>query len=85
MQRELAELEAQRYLFKSFEDLPSTDIRPRYRKLRMREQALLLASEDLCVLHERRGLTQDAKKIHEEVDYFLTPVTNIKLTHKDLV
>ena len=53
MQRELAELEAQKYLFRSLEDLPSTDIRPRYRKLRMREQALILASEDLCPLLEK--------------------------------
>ena len=44
IQRELAEFEAQKYLLKPMEDLPSTDLRPRYRKLRMREQALLLAS-----------------------------------------
>ena len=42
IQRELAEFEAQSYLFKPREDLPSSDIRPRYRKHRMREQALLL-------------------------------------------
>ena len=85
IQRELAEFEAQKYLFKSLEDLPSTDIRPRYRKLRMREQALLLASEDLRPLLEKRGLMQDARKIQEEVDYLITPITNIKLTYMDLV
>ena len=85
IQRELVEFKAQKYLFKSFEDLPSTDIRPRYRKLRMREQALLLASEDLCPLLEKSGLMQDARKTKEEVDYLLTPITNIKLTYMDLV
>ena len=51
----------------------------------MREQALLLALEDLCPLLERRGLMQDARKTREEVDFLLTPVTNIKLTYKDVV
>ena len=51
----------------------------------MREQALLLASEDLCPLLERSGLIQEARKVKEEVDYLLTPITNIKLTYKDLV
>ena len=54
IQRELAEFEAQKYLFKPHEDLHSTDIRLRYRKLCMREQALLLASEDLRLLREKR-------------------------------
>ena len=85
IQRELAEFEAQKYLFKPHEDLHSTDIRPRYRKLRMREQALLLASEDLRLLREKSGLMPDARKIKEEVDYLLTPITNIQLTYKDLV
>ena len=49
IQRELAEFEAQKYLFKPLEELPSTNISSRYRKLRMQEQALLLASEDLCL------------------------------------
>ena len=85
VQRELAEFEAQKYLFKPLEELPSTDIRPRYRKLRMREQALLLASEDLCPLLEKYGLMQDVRKTKEEVDYLLTPITNIKLTYMDQV
>merc|ERR1711873_21271 len=85
IQRELAEFEAQKYLFKPHEDLHSTDIRPRYWKLRMREQALLLASEDLRLLRENSGLMPDAKKIQEEVDYLLAPITNIQLTYKDLV
>ena len=51
----------------------------------MREQALLLASEDLCPLLEKSGLMQDARNIQEEVDYLLTPITNIKLTYMDQV
>ena len=51
----------------------------------MREQALLLASEDLCPLLEKRGLMQDVRKTREEVDLLLTPITNIKLTYKDVV
>ena len=51
----------------------------------MREQALLLASEDLRLLREDSGLMPDARKIQEEVDYLLTPITNIQLTYKDLV
>ena len=85
IQRELAEFEAQKYLFKPHEDLHSTDIRDRYRKLRMREQALFLASEDLRLLHEKSGLMPEARKVQEEVDYLITPITNIKLTNKDVV
>ena len=84
IQCELAEFEAQKYLFKPHEDLHSTDIRPRYRKLRMREQALLLASKDLRLFREKSGLMPDARKIQEEVDHLLTPITNIQLTYKDL-
>ena len=84
IQRELAEFEAQKYLFKSLEYLPSKNIRPRYMKLRMQEQAILLASEDLCPLLEKSGLMQNTRKI-QEVDYLLTPITNIKLTYMDLV
>ena len=51
----------------------------------MREQALFLASEDLCPLLEKNGLLQEANKIQEEVDYLVTPITNIKLTYKDVV
>ena len=51
----------------------------------MREQALLLASEDLCPLLDKSGLLQDVRKVREEVDFLLTPITNIKLTYKDLV
>ena len=51
----------------------------------MREQALLLQSEDLHLLLEKSGLIQDTKKIQVEVDYLLTAITNIKLTYKDLV
>merc|ERR1711873_306852 len=51
----------------------------------MREQALLLASKDLRLLREKSGLMPDARKIQEEVDYLLAPITNIQLTYKDLV
>ena len=67
-QRELLEFEAQKYLQESPESLPLTDVRPRYRKLRMREQALILASEDLCPLLEKSGLVQESRTVQEEVN-----------------
>ena len=84
-QRELREFEAQNYLQESPESLPLTDVRPRYRKLRMREQALILASEDLCPLLEKSGLVQEANTVKEEVNSALIPITNIKLTYRDVV
>ena len=48
-------------------------------------KALLLASEDLCPLLEKSGLMQDVRMIREELDFLLTPITNIKITYKDLV
>ena len=51
----------------------------------MREQALLIASEDLCPLLEKSGLTHEARAIQKKLDSLLTPITNIKLTYRDVV
>lgn len=84
-QRELVEFDAQKYLLQSPENMPLTDVRPMYRKLCMREQALILASEDLCPLLEKSGLIHEARTVPEEVNSALVPITNIKLTYKDVV
>ena len=81
----MEEFDAQEYLQKSPEGLPLTDIRPRYRRLRMREQALIIASEDLCPLLEKNGLIHESRTVQKRVDSLLTPITNIKLTYRDVV
>ena len=83
--RELADFDAQNYHNKTPENLPSTDIRPRYRKLRMREQALILASEDLCPLLEKSGLIHESMTVQEQVNSALVPITNMKFTFHDFV
>ena len=56
---ELTEFEEQRYLNYPMGDLPQTDIKARYRTVRLREQALIIASEDLLPLLTKSGLTHE--------------------------
>ena len=51
----------------------------------MREQALIIASEDLCPLLEKSGLIHEARTVQKEVESLLIPITNIKLTYRDVV
>ena len=83
--RELSEFDAQNYHKETPENLHAKDIRPRYRKLRMREQALILASEDLCPLLEKSGLIHESRTVQEQVNSALVPITNIKFTFHDFV
>ena len=64
---ELLEFEAQNYLNLPPENIHQTDIRARYRTLRMREQALILASNDLTPILEKGGQIQELDTLNEEV------------------
>ena len=65
--------------------LSATDVRPRYRTLRLREQAFVLASEDLCPLLDRYGLTQQQTTLMEEAENVTLRVRNIKDMYSDVV
>ena len=56
IKEELDEFNAQNYDIILSENIPSTDIRPRYRKMRMKEIVLISASEDLAPLLRKSGL-----------------------------
>ena len=82
---ELLEFDEQNYFSIPDGGLPQTDIKSRYRKLRLREKTLITASEDLLPVLERMGLATEAKIVGEEVDNALTSTTNIKLSFTDVV
>ena len=83
--RELMEFDDQHYYDESPESLPLTDIRSRYRKIHLRKQALMIATEDLSPLLEKSGLVQEERIIQKEVDAILIRITNIKLSFTDVV
>ena len=82
---ELLEFDEQNYFSVPDGGLPQTNIRSRYRKLRLREKTLLTASEDLLPILERMGLATEAKIVKEEVDNALTSTTNIKHSFTDVI
>ena len=65
----------------SSEIVPDTEIRTRYRKLKMREIVLISVSEDLAPLLKRSGLIEEAKRISDEVMAIHNQVSDIKLTY----
>ena len=80
------ELEAfQNFENTSSEIVPHTDIRMKYRKLKMKEIGLISSSEDLAPLLKRSGLIEEEKRISDEVMAIHNQVLNIKLTFQDVV
>ena len=69
----------------SSEILPDTDIRIKYRRLKMKEIVLISVSEDLAPLLKRSGLIEEAKRISDEVMAIHHQVSDIKLTYQDVV
>ena len=85
IKEELDEFNAQNYDSILSENMPSTDIRPRYRKMKMKEIVLISASEDLAPLLIKSGLIEEERTIAEDVIAIHEQVTNIKLTYQDAV
>ena len=80
------ELDAfQNFEITSSEIVPDTEIRTRYRKLKMREIVLISVSEDLAPLLKRSGLVEEEKRISDEVMAIHNQVSDIKLTYQDVV
>ena len=84
-EQELEEFKDQNFPYMNPEALPQTDIKPRYRKLRLREQALILAAEDLRPILEKSGLKQDLATLKQQVDAIAAQTTCIKLTYNKVV
>ena len=63
---EMESFEDQHYFNTPHEDLPQSNIRPHYRKLRQREQALLIAAEDLIPILVKDGLTEEERLLNSE-------------------
>ena len=77
--------EFQNYENTSSEIVPHTDIRMKYRRLKMKEIVLISAAEDLEPLLERSGQIEGKQKISHEVMAIHNQVLDIKLTHQDVV
>ena len=84
-EQELEEFKDQNFPYMNPEALPQTDIKPRYRKLRLREQALILAAEDLRPILEKSGLKQDLATLNQQVDAVVAQTICIKLTYNKVV
>ena len=76
--------------FRNFENASSeivsdTDIRIKYRKLKMKQIVLISSSEDLEPLLKRSGQVEEERRMSEEVMAIHEQVTNIKLTYQEVV
>ena len=81
----LRDFHAKNYTNAPPQDLAQTDLRPRYRRLRQREHALLAAMEDLSPILEKASMIQEQRALQEEVDSAQAQVVNIKFTfHNDV-
>ena len=69
----------------SSEIVPDTDIRIKYRRLKMKEIVLISSSEDLEPVLKGSGQVEEQRRISEEVMAIHEQVTNIKLTYQDVV
>ena len=82
---EMATFDDQHYFNMPFEDLPQSNIRPPYRKLRQREQALLIAAEDLIPILAKDGLIEEERLLKEELDNVSTQIIAVKPSFGDNV
>ena len=55
LKTEVSKFDAQKYHNKPYEAIIKSNIRPHYRKIRQREQALLIAAEDLIPILKKRA------------------------------
>lgn len=69
----------------STEELPRTTLNAQYKRLRARDQALLVRCTDLIQLMINKGLSNERTKVVSEVRYIQSQVTNIKLNYRDFV
>lgn len=74
---ELEEFEPQQYLNLPPDQLPSIDIRSRYRKLLLRGPALLIGLEDHIPLLLKQGPSQEEVTLKEEINSVITQTTSI--------
>ena len=63
LKAEISKFEAQKYYNKPYEALIQSNIRPHYRKIRQRQQALLIAAEDLIPILEKDGMIQEEREV----------------------
>ena len=82
---EMESFDAQHYFNIPYEDLSQSNIRPHYRKLRQREQALLIAADDLIPILAKDGLTEEERLLKEDLDSVSTQIIAAKLTYGDNV
>ena len=82
---ELIDFDRQTYFDESPERLSITNIRPRYMRIYLRKQALIIGMEDLAPFLEKSGLVQEEWTIQNEVDTVLTKITDIKPSFHDVV
>ena len=82
---EIARFDAQKYYNKPCEALINSNIRPHYRKIRQRQQALAIAAEDLLPILEKDGLVQEEREVKEDIDNTSSQIIAIKFQFGDSV
>ena len=81
LKTELEEFDAQSYHNLSPEVRAQSDIRLRYRSIRIRDQVFTTAAQDLAPILEREGMAQELKELKQNIESVSAQVTSIKLTH----
>ena len=66
-------------------ELPNTTLNIHYKKLRAREQALIISCTDLTQIISNMGLSEERTKLVNEVRGIQSQITNIKLMYREFV
>ena len=82
---EIARFDAQKYHNEPYEALINSNIRPHYRKIRQRQQALQTAAEDLLPILEKGGMVQEEREVKEDIDNASSQIIAVKLQFGDSV
>ena len=82
---EIDRFDAQKYHNKPYEALISSNIRPHYRKIRQRQQALTAAAEDLLLILEKEGMVQEEREVKEDIDNASSQIIAVKFQFGDSV
>ena len=82
---EMTSFEAKEYHNMSYEALLKSNIRPHYRKLRQRQQALLIAADDLIPILEKDGMINEQRTLKEDIDSVSTQMIAIKFSFGDSI
>ena len=82
---EITRFDAQKYHNQPYEALINSNIRPHYRKIRQRQQALQIAAEDLLPILGKDGMAQEEREVKEDLDNVSSQINAVKFQFGDSV